>query len=155
LQVVANHTFLLANEIVIREGLPVVDLLDGGAIGIAGGQPRHRVDFSLNFSARGVGARLSGAWRSENTLELRQAGTVGALRFAPLMTVNFTAFIEGTRLLPGVDFLEGTRFTFSAVNLVNQRQRVTDSLGVTPLNFQPGYRDPIGRTVELGFRKVF
>jgi outer membrane receptor protein involved in Fe transport len=155
LQVVANHTVLLNNGIVIREGLPIVDLLDGGAIGIAGGQPRHRVDFSLNFSDRGLGARFSGLWRSENTLELRQGGTVGTLRFAPLMTVNFTAFVEGTRVFEDVDFLRGTRFTFSVVNLANQRQQVTDSMGITPLNFQSAYRDPIGRTIEIGFRKAF
>jgi outer membrane receptor protein involved in Fe transport len=71
------------------------------------------------------------------------------------MTVNFMAFVEGTRLFPNVDLLKGTRFTLNAVNLANQRQRVTDSLGDTPLNFQPGYRDPIGRTLEIGFRKAF
>jgi outer membrane receptor protein involved in Fe transport len=71
------------------------------------------------------------------------------------MIVNLTAFVEGTRLFPDLDYLKGTRFTLSAVNLANERQRVTDVLGNTPLNFQTAYRDPVGRTIEIGFRKAF
>jgi hypothetical protein len=155
LQVVANHTWLLNNEIMIRPGLPVIDLLDRGAIGIGGGRQRHQIDFSLAASARGVGARLSGLWRGESRLELRQGPSIGLLRFAPLFTTNFTAFVEGVRLFPGNHLFKGSRFTFSVVNIANDRQRVTDTFGNTPLNYQPGYRDAIGRTAEIGLKKVF
>jgi hypothetical protein len=155
LQVVANHTFVLSNEITIRPGLPPVDLLDGGAIGIAGGRPRHQIDLSLAYSARGIGARLSGLWRSESTLEVRQSGSVGRLRFQPLALFNLTAFVEGQRLFPSLGILKSSRLTLSVINLANDRQRVFDPLGRTPLNYQPGYRDALGRTVELSFRKVF
>jgi hypothetical protein len=155
LQAAANHTVVLSNELVIRPGLPAVDLLDGGAIGIAGGRPRGQVDFSLAFSATGLGARVSGARRSESTLELRQGETVGVLRFDPLLTMNLTGFVEATRLFPRVTALKGSRFTLSVVNLSNARQRVTDPLGETPLNYQPAYRDAVGRTVELSVRRTF
>jgi hypothetical protein len=32
---------------------------------------------------------------------------------------------------------------------------VTNLAGATPLRYQPGYRDPLGRTVEIEFRKQF
>jgi hypothetical protein len=155
LQVVANHTLLLANEIVIRRGLPAVDLLEGGAIGVGGGRPSHQVDLSLAYSARGVGARLSGVWRSESTLEVRQSGSIGLLSFRPLALLNLSGFVEGQRLFPNAGLLKASRFTFSIINLANDRQAVSDSLGRTPLNYQPGYRDAVGRTLEVGFRKVF
>jgi hypothetical protein len=98
LQVAVNHSVILNNELVIRPGLPVVDLLDGGAIGISGGRPRDQVDYSLAFSAAGVGARVNGVWRSESTLEVRQGDSIGRLRFDPLSTLNLTIFVEAGRL---------------------------------------------------------
>jgi hypothetical protein len=32
---------------------------------------------------------------------------------------------------------------------------VRDSLGVTPLSYQPGYIDPVGRAITLSVRKLF
>jgi iron complex outermembrane receptor protein len=40
-------------------------------------------------------------------------------------------------------------------NVTGHRQRVTDSAGLTPLRYQPAYRDPVGRTFEVELRKVF
>jgi len=39
-------------------------------------------------------------------------------------------------------------------NLFDTRQDVHDRLGVTPQAYQPDYRDPIGRTVRISFRKL-
>ena len=41
------------------------------------------------------------------------------------------------------------------MNVFNDRQSVRDSLGNRPLQYQAGYRDPIGRTIEIELRKVF
>jgi hypothetical protein len=41
------------------------------------------------------------------------------------------------------------------LNVFNGRQRVLDESGATPLRYQPGYRDPIGRTVEIELRRAF
>jgi hypothetical protein len=41
------------------------------------------------------------------------------------------------------------------VNATNDRQEVRDSAGTTPVQYQPGYRDPLGRTVEIELREVF
>jgi len=52
-------------------------------------------------------------------------------------------------------FLRGTRLTFSVTNLFNERVRVTDALGETPVSYQPDYLDPLGRSVRISIRKSF
>jgi iron complex outermembrane recepter protein len=155
LQITANHTFVLENEVLIRSGLPIVDLLDGGAIGVGGGRPRHQVDFGLGLSDRGLGARLTGIWRSSSEIETRLAGVPDRLRFAPIGLLNLRAFSEASRFFPHTDWLNGTRLSISVQNLLNDRQRVTDSSGNTPLQYQPAYRDALGRTIEFEIRRVF
>ena len=43
----------------------------------------------------------------------------------------------------------------SVANLFDQRQKVVDATGATPLSFQPDYLDPLGRTWRIEFRKLF
>jgi hypothetical protein len=40
-------------------------------------------------------------------------------------------------------------------NILNERQRVRNTLGLTPQAYQPLYRDAIGRTAMVELRKVF
>jgi hypothetical protein len=40
-------------------------------------------------------------------------------------------------------------------NLTNARQTVRDSSGNAPLAYQAAYRDPVGRLVQVEFRKSF
>jgi outer membrane receptor protein involved in Fe transport len=69
--------------------------------------------------------------------------------------MNLRGFAEASRLFPQVSWLKQTRFSLSVNNLLNERQRVTDTIGNTPLRYQFGYRDPVGRTVEIEVRKAF
>jgi outer membrane receptor protein involved in Fe transport len=155
LQVAAFHTIILDNDVVIRPSLPTVDLLSGGAIGIGGAPSRHQVSLLMTLGTRGIGAVFSAQWRSESTLEIASGAGTDRLRFSPLATVNLRAFVAGTRLFPREGWLRGSRFSLSVANVFNDRQEVSDSAGATPLRYQPGYRDPLGRTVEIEFRKVF
>ena len=52
-------------------------------------------------------------------------------------------------------FLRGMRVSLSIDNLFDARQQVRDRLGATPLSYQPGYLDPLGRSVRLSVRKLF
>ena len=40
-------------------------------------------------------------------------------------------------------------------NLFDAQRRITDANGLVPINYQPGYTDPLGRYVELEWRKSF
>jgi iron complex outermembrane recepter protein len=155
LAVTANHMIVLDSDILIRPGLARVDLLEGGAIGLAGGRPRHQLDFSASLSARGFGARLTGVWRSASLLETRLGDTTGRLRFSPLATFNLRLFADASRFVPRTSWLNSTRLSLAVTNLTNRRQRVADPLGNTPLQYQPAYLDSLGRTIEFELRKVF
>jgi len=88
-------------------------------------------------------------------------GTGGAqqtLDFGGLATFNLRLFADlGQRL----DFVKthrwarGMRVVVSVDNILDTKQRVTDQTGVTPVAYQPDYRDPLGRSVRISIRKLF
>jgi hypothetical protein len=57
LQVNASHIVVLKSTTVIRDGLPEVDLLEGGAIGIGGGVQRHVTNGSVALTRGKSGIR--------------------------------------------------------------------------------------------------
>jgi outer membrane receptor protein involved in Fe transport len=155
IQLTANHTIVFSDEIRIRQALNSVNLLGGGAIGIAGGRVRHQLDGTASVSSGGLGMRLGVTWRGPSTLESRIGGVTDRLRFSSLLSVNIRAFTDVRRFLPNSDWAKGMRVSLNVFNVTNDRQRVRDSFGNTPLQYQPGYRDPVGRTIELELRKLF
>ena len=155
LQLSVSHVVNLIDELLARPAFPVVDLLDGGAIGFGGGSTRHLVDASANLSDREVGVRLSATWRSPSRLNVGSVAAPSQLRFSSLAVFNLRAFAELGQVWPKNGWLKGTRISLSVLNALNDRQEVRDSGGVTPLRYQPGYRDPVGRSLEIELRKAF
>jgi iron complex outermembrane recepter protein len=154
-QLTANHSLVFLDKIQIRPEAEPVDLLKGGAIGIAGGRVRHEFDATAAVTSGGTGVRLGLAWRGGSLLQTRIGGEQSLLRFSPVFLVNLRAFADARRLFPGSGWSSGTRFSINLVNLTDRRQRVRDPFGHTPLQYQPAYRDPIGRTIEFELRKIF
>lgn len=152
-QVSGSYRLLLRSR--LDAGLPggSVDLLSRSAFSLGANRPRHQFDLGIGYSERGLGLRLSGERRSATFLDA--AGQTGLLVFEPLTTFSLRAFVEGSRLAPRSYFLSGSRFALTVNNLGNERERVRDSRGLTPLAFQPALRDPSGRTIEIEFRKTF
>jgi hypothetical protein len=149
------HTVQFRNRILIAEGGPSLDLLNGDAIGARGGAPRHRVEVQGGYFQNGLGMRLSANWQSATRVDEANGD---ALRFGAIGTVNLRLFAN-LGVIPSVvrgrPFLRGTRLTFAVDNVFNARQQVTDASGRIPLSFQPDLLDPLGRTVRLQFRKLF
>lgn len=146
----------LRDEIVIRPGLPVLDLLGGDATGSAGGSARHSFDLDGGWFNKGLGFRVSGSLQSGSTV----IGTTDAstLQFGRLATLNATAFINfdsRPKLIAALPFLKASRLRLSVRNLTNDIRDVRDGTGAVPLSFQPGYLDARGRFVEFSFRKRF
>jgi hypothetical protein len=157
-QAAIYHNWSLTDTITIRPGLPVLDLLDGGALGQSGGSPRHQVEAQAGATFRGFGARVNATWTSGTRIDPGPLNPQGGLRFSPLTQVNLRLFANLGQV-PGLaedqPWLRGARVSLGVRNLFNQRLRVTDATGTTPLAFQPGFIDPVGRSVELSFRKLF
>jgi hypothetical protein len=155
LQFSANHTIVFSDKLLIRSGLDTVDLLGGGALGIGGGRVRHQVDATAALTSGGLGARAGVTWRGASRLDTNFAGITDTLRFSPVFLLNLRLFADARRILPRSDWAKGVRVSLDVVNLLNDRQSVHDFQGNTPLQYQPAYRDPLGRTIEFEIRKVF
>ncbi|PKP86334.1 MAG: hypothetical protein CVT78_13730 [Alphaproteobacteria bacterium HGW-Alphaproteobacteria-17] len=149
------HTLLLESRTVIRDGLPEVDLLKGGAVGLAGSQQRHLTTGSIALTQGANGVRIDARRRGSSKLIIGTLASPDRLDFGALATVNVKAFADLSQAFPRAPAFKGTRITVAVDNLFNERQNVTNLAGNVPQAYQPIRRDPVGRTVLAELRKVF
>lgn len=155
------HTVRFEDEVRIRSGVPVLDLLGGSATGSNGGSARHEVEFDGGWFNKGIGVRLNGIWRQGSTVvggPIAGGGTASDLIFSDRMGINLRGFVDLTQreaLIREMPFLRNARLRLSVDNVFNDRQSVRDDAGLVPLRYQPGFIEPQGRYVELAFQKRF
>ena len=150
-----THTVNLVDRVTIRPGLAELDYLDGEAVSSFGGRPRHELEAQAGWSNNGMGARLSGNWRSGTRVE---GGENGDLRFSPLATVNLRLFAnlgERLDLVAKHPWLLGTSARLEFRNLLDSKPKVRDAFGEVPNSYQQDLLDPLGRTVTISIRKLF
>jgi outer membrane receptor protein involved in Fe transport len=155
LQVNGSYRILLNNRLLIRDGLPQVDLLEGGAIGIVGGQQKHSWDFNLALTKGSTGLRMVARNRGVRYLATGTIAAPDLLTFHSITTVDLKAFAGLGQLFPKVRMLKDTRLSLNVDNLLNKRQKVEDLSRAIPQAYQPVRLDPLGRTIMLEIRKVF
>ncbi|KAB7645639.1 TonB-dependent receptor [Polymorphobacter fuscus] len=161
LQLSLFHTWHLRDRIVIRDGVPVLDLLNGSATGSSGGQPRHEIEMRAGFGKSGVGGRLSLNWQSGTQVLADPTGATtapGDLRFSGLATLNLRLFADlGQRpaLVQRAPWLRGSRISLAVNNITDARLDVRDRSGTVPIGYQPDLINPLGRTLTLSLRKLF
>lgn len=149
-------TVVFSDRVLIRNGLPWLDLLGGDAIGGSGGVARNQIDGSIAYTRSAYGVRLSFTSRSGTRAEGGGAET-GNLDFSGLTTFNLRAFANTGRTPLAQDhpWLRGTRMTLTVANLFDRRVKVLDGTGAVPASYQPELLDPIGRAITLSLRKQF
>ena len=153
-----SHTIRLQEEILIRPGLPVLDLLNGSATSSLGGAPRHEVMLNGGVFYKGMGFRLEGNYRSATRVDGNSLTGTSDLRFGDLGSLNAFVFInldQRGKLTQKLKWLKGSRITFRVDNVLNDVIDVRDNNGLVPLSYQPGLLDPQGRVFEVSFRKRF
>jgi iron complex outermembrane recepter protein len=160
LQLALYHTWHFTDSVLIRPGVPELDFLGGSAGSSRGGSPRHELEFQGGLFKNGLGARLTANWQSGTKVlggPLPGGGTGDDLFFDDFATVNLRLFADLGMQSFARDrpFLRGMRVSLSIDNLFDARQQVRDRLGTVPLSYQPGYLDPLGRSVRLSVRKLF
>jgi len=158
LQFAVYHTWHFRDEILIRQGVPVLDLLNGQATGSSGGQSRHEIEVQAGFLKSGMGARISGNWQSGTFVQGGTAVAPTALNFSGLATLNLRLFADLSPRMTIVrqnPWLRGVRVSFNVTNLFDTKLHVTDGTGAVPVNYQPDLLDPTGRAVKLSVRKLF
>jgi len=148
------HTWRIQDEILIAPGLPVLDLLNGDATDAGGGSPRHQIQAQGGVFKSGMGVFVNATWRQGTEVN---GGTGPDLIFDDRTTVGINAFVDlGARegLVARWPWLEGSRINLRVQNLFDSDTEVVASDGTTPLNYQPDFLDPEGRTVSITFRKI-
>lgn len=154
-QVSLYHTYKLTDKVLIGPGVPELDLLGGSATGSGGGSNRHLVELDGGLFYKGMGARFSAKYDSGSTIV---GGANGDLDFHDLATFNLRVFADFNQMAgvtKDLPFLKNSRLRLSVDNIFDAQRKVTDATGVVPLNYQPGYTDPLGRYIELEWRKAF
>lgn len=150
------HTLKFSDEIDLALGGPRLDLLNGAAIGQTGGTPRHMLEVEGGWFNRGIGVRLNGTHQTASSVQT--TNREGDLRFSDLTTLNLRLFLnfdQKRALVAAAPVLKGVRLALRVDNLFNDVQKVRDATGQTPLRYQRGYMDPVGRRVEVSLRKIF
>jgi hypothetical protein len=149
-----THQVNLVDEVTIANGIPKLDYLHGEAVGSTGGRSRHEIQAEAGYYNNGLGARLQGNWRSGTTVD----SSAGDLRFSPYADVNLRLFAnlgENFDLVAKHPFFRGTSLRLDIENIFNNRPKVRDANGITPLSYQPDLLEPVGRTIGITFRKLF
>jgi hypothetical protein len=158
LQVAVYHTIYFTDRLTVTPGGPTLDLLNGQAASNTGGQYRNEIEAQLGGTLAGYGARLSLDWRQGTVVNNVGGLATGNLSFSDITTINlrfFENFGQQRWALKRFPWLRGTRLTLAATNLLDERVTVRNGLGATPLGYQAGYIDPVGRAVTLSIRKLF
>jgi hypothetical protein len=150
-------TWYLRDTILVRDGVPQLDLLNGAPSDVSGGQPRHKLDFRAVLYQHGTGAVVSASWRSPTLVASSGPSDPDTLYFSSLGTVDFRLFADLGRVpfTQAHAWAQGARLYLGVTNLFDRRQSVHDATGATPIAFEPGYLDPPGRVLAVSARKVF
>ncbi len=149
------YTLTTVDRIGVRDGEPALDLLDGFATGLGGGSSRHKVDIQASAFRKGLGIRATTTWQSGSSV--RGVGGTGDLRFVDYAVINLNLFSNIADRMGGSiahSLVKGMRIALGITNLLNTRPDVRDDAGMTPLAYQPAYRDPLGRSVNISLRKL-
>ncbi|MGR6329143.1 TonB-dependent receptor [Sphingomonas sp. XXL09] len=152
------HTWNFTNRVLVANGGPSLDLLNGDTIGQGGGIARHNFQLQAGYTNNGIGTRLEGNYQTGTRVNGGTAAQPQTLNFGGLATLNLRVFADLQQQLPLLKahpWVRGLRLSLGVTNLLNSRQRVRDANGVTPVSYQPDYQDPLGRTVSLTIRKLF
>ncbi len=160
LQFALYHTWRFEDSILIRAGVPELDLLEGSAAGSRGGRPRHELEGQAGIFKNGYGARFTANWQSGSFvrgLPNPSGGTASDLSFSSFATANLRLFanLGEQQWVKQMPWLRGTRVSLSVDNLFNARPEVRDPTGAAPLGYRPDELDPLGRSVTLSIRKLF
>ncbi|HEV7233125.1 MAG TPA: hypothetical protein VGN36_02695, partial [Sphingorhabdus sp.] len=152
------HSYRIQEEILVRPGVPLLDLLDGSATSSNGGASRHELELSGGVFVKGIGFRLQGNYKTGTTVDGSGLPGSSDLRFSDLATLTAFLFVDLDQqksVVKALPFLKGGRLSLRVDNVLNDIIDVRDQNGDVPLSYQPAFLDPRGRVFELSFRKRF
>ncbi|GGB27776.1 TonB-dependent receptor [Sphingomonas metalli] len=148
----ATTTLRLEDRLLLRPGIPLIDLLDGATLNGTGGRPRWEVEGTVGLSygptSTNFYARVQGSTRVRSDLASADLHFSGRTWLVLWESVDVAKLVSRP-------WAQRMSVQFTVENLLNDRIDVVDRNGATPYRFQPAYLDPMGRSVRLGLRKLF
>lgn len=153
-QLTLSDTMRLSDRLTLTPDSAPIDLVAANSLGEALRVPRHRVEAQLSATHSGVGLRANATWINGGRSGV---GLPGEIAFSDRFAFNFRLFWfpAATAQRDGRDsWLKGVRFLLAVDNMFDGYQHATGPGGTTPLAYQRGYLDPIGRTVRFSIRKT-
>lgn len=155
-QIALYHTWRLQDDVVLRDGLPKLNLLDGDIISDGGGTPEHQIELQTTVSTGAWSADINAVWRSQT---FARAGELSddRLTFSQGITLNLRLQLnlsDQRWLVRRLPFIGGN-LNLSADNLLGAHTKVHDSNSTVPLAYEQSYLNPTGRTFRLTFRHRF
>jgi hypothetical protein len=150
-------TWYLRDVTLIRSGIPELNLLNGAPSDVSGGQPQHKIEFHSLYHRDAVGVLLAVNWHSPTLVGSGDPPAPDPIAFSSLGTADVRIFLDLGHLprMQDASWAHNARVSLAVTNMFDRRQTVRDSDGATPIAFEPGYLDPLGRVVGLIVRKVF
>jgi iron complex outermembrane recepter protein len=148
----AFHRIRLMDDVTLAAGQTPIDVLDRGGLD-GGGEPASSIEFEGGVFYRGLGLRFNGGWTDSYSIPVT---TGGALDFSDRWTINarmFLSFDARPNILEAAPWLRGARLSLNIENITDSVVEVRDETGATPSAYQEGYLNPLGRVVQLSFRK--
>jgi hypothetical protein len=155
-QIALYDTWRLQDRVVLRDGQPGLNMLDGGFINDTGGTPTHEVELQTTIATRTWSADINARWQTPTSTQTG-AFADDRLTFSQGVTVNLRLQInlaEQPWLTHALPFLRG-KLNLSADNVLGAHTRVHDSMGQVPLAYASSYINPTGRTFRITLRKRF
>jgi hypothetical protein len=148
-------TVVFSDRVLVRNGMPWLDLLGGDAIGSGGGVAHHQIDGSIAYMRMTYGVRLSfTAQRHAHGRRCGRCRRSGFFRSDDVQPAGICHF-NRTQLAHDHPWLRGTRVALTVNNLLDKRVKVVDGTGTVPASYQPDLLDPVGRLITLSLRKQF
>ncbi len=151
------HTVRFSDQVRVAPGGPVLDLLGGDALS-GGGSARHSLELEGGVFHKGFGLRLNGSWSAPSHVSASGLAGASDLRFGSVARLDLRLFSDlgqQKALMRVAPFFRNARLALQFDNVLDSRQKVTDSSGAVPLSYQSDYLDPRGRVVGIDFRKLF
>lgn len=140
------------DQLLLRPGAPVLNLLDGDSI-TGSGTPRVTGYFYSGIGYLGNDLNIGGWYQSGQ--RVRSDVPASDLFFSPIFKLNVRFAISVHHFLRKEDWTRHLQVSIDVENVTDAHIHVHDRDGNVPNRFQPDFLDPIGRTVNLMVRKLF
>ncbi len=149
-----NHSFTLENEVLLAEGGPLFDQLDGFVLDGAVADQSTRLEGGVFW--QGYGLRLSGRYIGESLVRGGDFPGSSDIVFGDLTTFDLRLFANlGEVFEKEEGWLDGLRVSLLFDNVFDARREVVDENGDVPAAFEPLRLDPTGRYLGIDIRKAF